>query len=102
MLAGSGICVPRPVATTRPRSEEGRVGEKGRSRGGPYHLKKKKKRLRQDKEEKTQRIEVEVADIVECQWEEHCGKRRTPASANLAVVAPQASGAIDETSEHTT
>src|SRR5256885_15129129 len=27
------------------RSEERRVGEEGRSRGGPYHLKKKKKRV---------------------------------------------------------
>src|SRR3712207_9108800 len=27
---------------TQPRSEEGRVGKKGRSPGAPYHLKKKK------------------------------------------------------------
>src|SRR3989442_6568350 len=30
------------VWTERPRSEEGRVGEEGRSRGAPDHLKKKK------------------------------------------------------------
>src|SRR2546426_12763178 len=39
----------RRGATSRPgrpwrRSEERRVGEEGRSRGGPYNLKKKKKR----------------------------------------------------------
>src|SRR2546421_11786986 len=36
----------RGGAATRvkPRSEEGRVGEEGRFRGGPYHLKKKKRK----------------------------------------------------------
>src|SRR5256884_9453326 len=41
------------------RSEEGRVGEKGRFRWAPYHLKKKKKKNdeRCKKEEKTRMVE---------------------------------------------
>src|SRR2546422_10001047 len=37
---------PRAARTGRGRSEERRVGEEGRSRGWPYHLKKKKKKTK--------------------------------------------------------
>src|SRR5256885_8327300 len=38
----SGLWLLEPLSGSSNRSEEGRVGEEGRSRGGPDHLKKKK------------------------------------------------------------
>src|SRR3712207_9471621 len=39
---GNGSLAHLPMALLGRRSEERRVGEEGRSRGSPYHLKKKK------------------------------------------------------------